>query len=215
MKYVLQNILKLFGVTIHRVNGRGTFGGALAHLQQKGFQPTEVIDGGASDGRWAQTARKYFPSAHYTLVEPLTEHLPALQKIPDITIVTSALAEAEGETTFHAINAFNSALNATGGEERRVKTIPLDSLLTNPAGTLLKLDLEGGEYAALQGSQRLCAVPVVIIECVFSRLPQYCTLMQEKGFVVYYIFDLNFDRTSHNMSQVDIVFVQKNSTLLK
>lgn len=215
MRQFIQNILNVLGVSLHRINGRGTFGGALAHLRAKGFRPADIIDGGASDGHWGEKAREYFPDAHYILVEPLAEHLPALQKIPNVHIVTSALADTEGEMIFHAINAFNSSLQATGGEERTVPTITLDSLLSNPQNTLLKLDLEGGEYMVLKSSNLLPQVPVVIVECVFSRLPQYCALMEEKGFAVYYIFDLNFDRRSGNMSQVDIVFVQKNSPLLK
>lgn len=213
IKNVVQRVLKTLGFELHRTDGRGTLGGALSHLSEKGFRPDYVIDGGASDGRWTRFARKYFPNAQYTLVEPLSEHLPALRSMTEARIVPAALSSTAGKAVFHVTSEFNSSLVPRAGTERTVDTVTLDSLLENSSRTLVKLDLEGGELEVLRASQSLSGVGAVIVECAFARLPEYCALMREKGHVVHEIFDLNYDRTSGDMSQVDILFVPAQSSL--
>jgi FkbM family methyltransferase len=66
-----------------------------------------------------------------------------------ITILDCALAEDEGEAVFHEGLGYASRLSPTG--RTRVATRRLDALGIAP--TFLKLHLEGGELAALQGAR--------------------------------------------------------------
>ncbi len=208
MKNFLQNIVKLSGYELHRTRGRGTLGGAFEHLRARGFSPALIIDGGASDGRWSLDAQRYFPKARYTLVEPLEEYAPALAQVPGGAVVTAALADAEGIMALYLGGAFNSSLRKIeGGETRMVKTITLDSLITDPARTLVKLDLEEAEYPVLAASTLLPDIAAVVLECTFKQLPSYCALMEQKGFVVREIFGAGYRRENGDMFQVDILFI--------
>lgn len=183
MKNVLQNVLKRVGFEIHRANGSATMAGALAYLQKKGFEPEHIIDGGASDGRWARIARRYFPNAHITLVEMQPQYASALAHIPNATVVSAMLGQ-----------------------------IPLDNLIKDPEHTLLKLDLDGGEPPILKDSKQTERLPAVIMECPFFQLSEKCAIMTQKGFIISRIFDLNY-RADGAMTQADILFVKKDSPL--
>jgi hypothetical protein len=184
MKNHIQSIFKLFGFELHRTDGRGTLGGALRHLKERGFSPAHVVDGGASDGRWARIAQRYFPAAHYTLVEMQPQYDSALRQVQHGTVVIGALG-----------------------------SIPLDSLLQDPEHTLVKLDLDGAEPPVLAASQKLSRMPAVIMECPFYQLPEKCSYMAQQGFVVSRIFDLNYGPDGA-MTQVDILFVSPTSGLV-
>ncbi len=40
------------------------------NLKKEGFNPEHIIDVGAHKGDWSRLSMKYFPNAHYTLIEP-------------------------------------------------------------------------------------------------------------------------------------------------
>src|SRR5260370_39037745 len=42
----------------------------LQALKRFGFAPAHIIDVGANKGDWTRNAIKFFPDAHYTLMEP-------------------------------------------------------------------------------------------------------------------------------------------------
>ncbi|HVZ52084.1 MAG TPA: FkbM family methyltransferase, partial [Pseudolabrys sp.] len=76
----------------------------------------------------------------------LAQHLAGR---PDTTIYDCALAEGDGEATFHEGLGYASQLSPTG--KMRVATRPLDALGLAPS--FIKFHLEGGELAALQGAR--------------------------------------------------------------
>ena len=213
MKNNLQRILKFFGFELHRAMGRGTLGGALEHLKARGFLPAYVIDGGASDGRWSRVAQRYFPQAHYTLVEPLEEYVGALQSLPNSTTVTAALAATKGHMSLYLNGAFNSSLRPTTGHTRHVPTVTLDSLVQDPEKTLIKLDLEEAEYPVLEASKLLSQTGAVILECTFNNLSRYAALMEQRGFHIHEIFDAGYRRENGDMFQVDILFIPQDSAI--
>jgi hypothetical protein len=74
VKRLVQATLGRFGYQIVRVDsmrkpgdGWRTF---FSLLRQFGFDPHHLIDVGANRGNWTRVAKDFFPSAHYTLVEP-------------------------------------------------------------------------------------------------------------------------------------------------
>ncbi|MDE2071657.1 MAG: hypothetical protein KGI70_02925 [Patescibacteria group bacterium] len=178
MKNFINKILGVVGLKLERTSGRATMAGALAYLKDKGFAPTHIIDGGASDGRWSRMAQRSFPDARYTLVEMQPHYEKSLKQVRSGTVVIGALGP-----------------------------ITLDSLIKDPERTLLKLDLDGAEPPVLAASKLLSRIPAVILECPFSQLVDKCELMAERGFNIARIFDLNYNSTG-DMTQVDILFVR-------
>lgn len=69
------------------------------------------------------------------------------------SVLNCALADHEGEATFHDGLGYASQLSDTG--EIRVTVRPIDALALAP--TFIKLHLEGGELAALRGARQTLA----------------------------------------------------------
>jgi FkbM family methyltransferase len=87
------------------------------------------------------------PSNRAILAARLQSRLP---HDPRVAVLGCALAQHEDEATFHAGLGYASQLSETGGT--RVATRPVDALDVSP--TFIKLHLEGGELAALQGARQ-------------------------------------------------------------
>lgn len=87
------------------------------------------------------------PANRAALKRCLANRLP---NHPDVTVCDFALADADGEARFHDGLGYASQLSPTG--RTRVATRPLDALELAP--TFVKLHVEGGELAALQGARK-------------------------------------------------------------
>src|SRR5580698_5785313 len=78
MKALVQAALRPFGLQLRRIKHQHNpqFGPEVLFslLKSLGFAPRRIIDVGANHGHWTRTALRYFPDAHYTLVEP-QDHL--------------------------------------------------------------------------------------------------------------------------------------------
>jgi FkbM family methyltransferase len=130
------------------------------------------IDGGAHVGMFTLVAAaRVGPSGRVLAFEPapaarqqLRENL-ALSRFPWVEVREQALAERAGTRSFVAFandawgsSSFVPPPEFAGGDARPVETTTLDAALACLVGSrlrLVKLDLEGAEYAALQGAQTL------------------------------------------------------------
>ena len=120
-----------------------------------------MIDGGALWGETALWAAMH-GAAHVYSFEPgesqfsiLRENIQNNQLESTITPIQSALGNEEGTCSFHdnvALNPGSSRIDALG--QTKVKTTSLDQWCTEHGivPTLIKLDIEGAEGAALQGA---------------------------------------------------------------
>src|SRR5580658_5002833 len=86
VNHLVQRTLALGGLEMRRINrsvptARGSLLGALEHVRRLGFRPHTVIDAGVADG--TPELYKTFPEAHYILIEPLAEFVPAFRRIKE------------------------------------------------------------------------------------------------------------------------------------
>jgi len=190
----------------------GYFEYPLVRLMQKLVQPGDtVFDAGANIGvHTLLLSRLVGATGHVFSIEPCTPILKklrrnvALNKIENITILPYALSDEsgnvtlfwreedtnEGQATFWA----NGATNTT----EMVRTVTLDQLVSEynlSAVHLLKLDIQGAEFKALQGGYNtlLKHKPILIFEAdwnwEFSKVSfsevQY--FLEQLGYSLYSI----------------------------
>src|ERR1051326_7704705 len=148
-------------------------------LHKAGYQPRVIIDAGANEGNWTRMAMRFFPNAHIHLIEPQPAYYRTLKLLVKsagkLTLHPCALTRP-GLLSVHMAGAGTGAW-VLGEEESTGGTIEcpastLDDLfgreLSSNDRCLLKLDLEGHEWTALQGGvQMLRRVEVIVAEVQF------------------------------------------------
>jgi FkbM family methyltransferase len=150
-----------------------------------------AVDGGANEGMHAfPLAELVGPSGRVLAFEPIPwraetlAHQARERRLPQLRVLAQALAERGGAAPFHWVR------NADGYSGLRpraypvvadvemlsVPTVALDTLIGGPPPwRFCKLDLEGGEYRALQGAARALAQhrPVLVFECDRVGAPRH------------------------------------------
>ena len=96
--------------------------------------------------------------------------------MPQVTLYPYALWNEEAQLTFSGNQATPSASRLEVGTEVQgdvIQAMPLDSVLTD-APTFIKMDIEGAEYNALLGAERLIRErhPKLAI-CVYHSIEDY------------------------------------------
>jgi len=164
-----------------------------------------IIDGGANHGLFSVLASQKFTKEKIFALEPYDKVLPILKKNvagSQVKIVEKALAANDGEVVFYTdpssdqvgsilldnLKSFVSK-NATI-KENRVPAISLKSLVDmeglDKVG-VLKLDIQGAEYAILEYSDEVLAITDCLILEVILLEPSSLDLLEKaKRFFPYY-----------------------------
>jgi FkbM family methyltransferase len=162
------------------------------------------------------------------MIEPVSECLDALieiqKKLKLATILNCAISNINGTTNLSITPSrqYSSIEEKMGDESREVEVRTIDSIreelnLTGP--TLLKIDVDGVEIKALQGSKSLLRSDdcVVVIEAsIGDDNPRFGNIIEYMSSYGYHVFDIvdNLHRqTDWHLWQVDLVFVKKDSPL--
>ena len=130
------------------------------HLRAQGFDG--VIDGGANRGEFAQIVRAALPEADLVCVEP-NKQCAATLRAGGYRVVEAALwHEATLLTLTQPTSASTSCtvLPAEGAVEKKpaswtVEAVRLDTIAIAGSRLLVKLDLQGAEFHALEGMGNL------------------------------------------------------------
>jgi FkbM family methyltransferase len=208
----------------------------LQHARDLGFAPKVIFDGGAFRGYWSRDVARLFPGAQLVMIEPN----PHLREIiattvaavePPPIMVDVALGDAPGSAALHIWRASDadrgaSLLDNVSGEAKltvdvEVRTLDMvcDDLGLVP--DLLKLDLQGGELAALQGAtQALRHTELMLIE--FGCLDAYVgrttprdllDIMFDHDFCLYDLVDGHYRPYDGALTGGDFIFVKNGSAL--
>lgn len=109
-----------------------------------------------------------------------------LNQCANVTLYQAAVTDYCGTARFDdARSSYTRQLNSQGGLE--VRTLTLDSVLDEGVAPphCIKMDIEGAEYQALQGSRRLLSVhrPIVFLATHGPDVHRHCCdLLQDLGY---------------------------------
>ena len=238
MKSIVKQTLQRLGWEIRRYQhpslpklNRCSFKGCLTQAKQNGLVPKTIIDVGVATG--TPELYEVFPEAFHLLIEPLEENKPYLeawkQKLQHCDYILGAAAQTSGHQVINVHpDLVGSSLyketegKAVDGIEREIATITLDEACQQfqcQAPYLIKVDTQGSELDVLAGaSQILATTDMIILEVSFFEFFQgapiaqdYFKFLQDRGFVIYDIFDISYRLLDRAMSQANIAFVQEKS----
>ncbi len=196
----------------------------LLQLVEAAGDSPHIIDGGCHVGRFALDALDTFPRARVLAFEPDPESFASAARNtasrPEIQILNCALGETAGRAEFFRgpKTATNSLLPRPSGEEQPyyppdaalvggsfVDVVKLETICSDHGIghiDLLKLDLQGGELAALRGAAELLrshAISALIVEIVFIRKYEAQPLLWE-----IWRYLESFDYSLYSLEEVKI-----------
>lgn len=163
--------------------------------------PTErpapmILDCGANIGISALNYKRRFPDARIVAFEPDPMICGVLRRnlsrngAEDVQVVEAAVWTSSGQMPFKSTGTDGGRIDSSRGSKvPRVATVDLRSYLAEPVD-LLKLDIEGAEYAVVHAlRRRLQNVANLIVEChlhqgSFGQFNQLLGDLQDHGFEV-------------------------------
>uniref|UniRef100_Q07SL9 Methyltransferase FkbM family n=1 Tax=Rhodopseudomonas palustris (strain BisA53) TaxID=316055 RepID=Q07SL9_RHOP5 len=202
-------------------------------LSCSGFSPGGIIDVGAYRGDWSLMARSIF-QAPILMIEAQKEKSLSLQqaarKAGNASYEIGLLSENAGETvTFHVMETGSSMYPENSNASRiseLLKTTTLDDVVRKHQELkrpfLLKLDVQGAELDILSGAtESLDRVEVIQLEVALmpynSGAPDFADVvafMKVRGFLFFDVCGYVKPNPPF-LSQMDALFVQRNSALRK
>lgn len=195
MKRIAHRLLRSAGLHVERHRD------AFADLARACPDARLVIDGGAFTGGASRAFLSLFPRAVVHAFEPTRDlSMRMMQEIDSdrFEVHQTALGDTVGFTQFHVTpEGFTSSLLDPGlafGYARviEVPVTTLDAFGRQP--DVLKLDLQGGELAALRGAAKILpGVKAVLCEVNFVARYKGCPLAHEVTAFLY-AFGLHFHR---------------------
>ena len=205
----------------------------------RGQETAVIFDIGANGGEVAIEYRRLFPKARVFCFEPQHECVEVLKGLfrddSLVSIHPVAVGAKRGSATFHVTGsrASSSLLRSdqdhlppsyrqilTVAEEREVEVITLDEFAEREdlkRIDVLKLDIQGGEYAALEGAQRLLSegrVRLIYLEIGF--VPMYVNhpllgdltkLLARHDYTLHFLYNLVINGRSGRMLWGDAIFI--------
>jgi FkbM family methyltransferase len=205
---------------------------SLVDLRALGLRPATVLDVGVGEGTFE--LYEVFPEATHVLVEPLSEFKAEIERIQRAfraIYIPAAAGERAGSLEIyvkpHKEGSSVFAERAAGqvlGASRRVDVVALDDIVAQhrlKGPFLLKIDVEGAELQVLAGAPKLLEdSEAVILEVTFlpklQGAPGFAEIfrrMDQLGFAVYDVFDLQMRPTDGALFQANMAFVKWNSAL--
>lgn len=201
-------------------------------LKKINFQPNHILDIGANHGSWTRKALEYFPQAYYSLFEPqywMKESVKdLLNSNKKIQFYGVGVNDVEGSFKFTIVDRDDSC-NFLYSEEEALKNgykqldIPVNTvnnLLRNsnfPIPDIIKIDAEGLDINVLKGASdyydksEIFMVEAAVMNKVFENdVHKIIHFMNEIGYKLFDITDLNRTLKHNALWLVEFVFIKKN-----
>lgn len=203
-------------------------------LNRCGLEVNHIVDIGANHGTWTRKALEYFPNAKYTLVEPqlqLSSSHQDLAEMSNVEIQYKGVLDKPGKLNFTLHERDDSStfrMSEEEANERGFKQVEIDVVTLNDLvkesdygiPTLVKIDAEGLDLKVLEGATDLFGkTEIFLIEAsVLSKSFENTVLavisqMDQYGYKVCEITDLNRPYASQALWLVEIAFIKKDGSL--
>lgn len=209
----------------------------LGNMKTAGFSPRVIFDGGANTGNWTKAVSRLFPEAEYILIEPVPDVSEKIKiNLKDLKInyriIKKALGSSKGEVDLNIWDNSGPDLQSSsvcghisGEPTRKIKaemtSLDLISEDTGLNPDLIKIDLQGYELEALNGSKKLLQNTELFIiefgclEAYLNRTSVRCLidLMYDNDYTLYDIVDLNYRPYDNALTGGDFFFIKNSSKL--
>ncbi|NEP83023.1 MAG: FkbM family methyltransferase, partial [Okeania sp. SIO3B3] len=180
-------------------------------------------------------ALRYWPTAQYTLFEPLIECQKYLENLQNQYVNVNYRLIAVGEITKTEVDLgvnkeylYDSSLMRNGSEIREVPQWSIDDLIQERKvlqPDFMKIDVQGAQLLVLEGAkQTIENCSLILIEVPFYRFSQasgvfnifheYIAWMAEHQFIPYEIVDVLRRPLDGAMGQCDILFCKVGHELM-
>ena len=201
-------------------------------LKKIDFEPKHIVDIGANHGTWTRDALHYFPDANYTLLEPQSWLKKSLQDILDtnskVQFYPVGAGEKKGSFLFTIVDRDDSCsfrytkeeAEIEGFKQIEIPVVTLNDLLSEtnlPIPDIIKIDAEGLDIEVLRGASNffgkteIFMVEAGIVNKAFNNsFLKLINFMDEKGYRLFEITDLNRPFELKVLWLAELVFVKKN-----
>jgi len=204
------------------------------NIIETGFSPKCIVDVGANTGTWTRTALKFFPTSTYYLIEPqqqLSKNFEDLLKQNSISFYPIGLGDKEGKFRFTLVDRDDSCsfrfteeeAIKNGFEQIDVPVTTLNKLIQSKqllTPDIIKIDAEGLDIEVLNGASDFFGVTeVFLIEASIrnkdfnNTIQTVINFMDEKGYNIFEITDLNRPWSNKLLWLVEIAFVKKEGII--
>lgn len=242
IKKIVNQLLKILGFRLQRIDSipkRNSIKDqrlrdCLLLLKSLGFKPKRIFDIGAHKGDWTRLVKEIYPHSNYTLFEPqerLKNYVLDLitdQKVEIINKGVGSKNELKKFTLVEREDSCNFLTSKPEAEDKNFEQIDLEVITLDTfiksnnltAPDLLKIDAEGLDIEVLKGAKSIIGVTeVIMIEAAVlnSKIPNtvhsVIRFMEEKGYVLFDITELNRPFEVELLWLVELVFVLKSGNV--
>ncbi len=201
-------------------------------LHKINFPVNHIVDVGANHGTWTREALKYFPEAYFSLLEPqgwMKEDIQDLLSVNNkISFYGVGAGEMEGSFKFTLVERDDSCsfrfspeeANTNGYKQIDVPVVTLNGLLkdsTIPIPDIIKIDAEGLDIEVVKGASNFYGkTEIFMVEAgvmaseLKNSVLNMVNFMDEIGYKLYDITDINRTQKNNALWLVELVFVKKN-----
>jgi len=201
-------------------------------LKTLNFYPKHIVDVGANHGTWTREALLHFPDAYYTLLEPQEWLKESFQDILDnnskVQFYPVGAGEKKGSFLFTIVDRDDSCsfrytreeAIKSGFEQIEIPVQTLNELLSEieiPVPDIIKIDAEGLDIEVLKGASNyfgkteIFMIEAGVVNKEFDNsFLNLVNFMDERGYRLFEITDLNRPFSVKILWLVELVFVKKD-----
>jgi FkbM family methyltransferase len=181
---------------------------------EHGFEPKNILDIGALDGRWSLAMKQLFPNANFTLIEANADAEEMLKQTGFEYYISALSYDARQNVPYYKLPGMagnglykeNTHLKPT---RIRINTKTLDQMFSEDRKfDLIKLDVQGSEMDILSAGKRVMShASMIVSEC---QIVEY-----NKG--TPYLLDMMkfFDENNFNLLDIVDLLYGKNPVLMQ